>query len=1222
MNKLGKVAVALAMAFSVGAANAAVPADYVQQGLLAQWDGLQNVDETSWTDLVSGRAFQLTGVSAGEDGGLVFAGSASSYGILGEADTQAVFAQAAMHGTVEIVMKSDNASGNEVVLQSTKASNVVIGRNGTSTIMACTSDYLWTWTWGQDLVTVAVTYRNNVWQTASADGERKPKSTSRNSYDPSGSSTTIGVRGSRANNHFKGSIYAIRVYSRPLTQPEIMLNQALDKARFAQGDVAPALFVQVEASKTDSGDFVDEGTDRGFRPFLGAKSVAVPDTEGKVTFTAPDKTFDNSPARTATVTGGTLYEIVNGEEIAVATTETCTLTYAPGANPLKMAWNVVYADGILGAKEFHADPVNGDDEYEGDDIGSAAHPFRTLDAAHAAAAAHIASAEGAKALVWLAEGRFDQTNPIEIIAGEAWKGKGAGKTFINAKPCSTISATTDAFLRLVGEDSLLSSLCVTGFVGDTSASKMVSKQLWLKKGLVDHVRSAYHQTKNNDGIGGGLYMEGGKAQYCEFDNNILPAMYTQGAGVWMSGGELLCSSVHDNTGNDARSCCGGGVYIKGGTVSRCHVYHNGWGVNFTDGDAGGGVYLLGGTLENSLITDNRVLGAANSGGVQNAGGTVINCTICGNTSQKDTTCVSGLIQSSGTGYNNLIFGNYKAGASVTGGTFVNNLLDAEVAGFADNFVTDDPKFVDAANGDFHIDSRFSPAVGKALPFAEVDYDGVERDRLKPTIGAFEFVAGEEDFAVALLITKRSWRTGDAPTVELIVSGAPDKTKLSVAWYLDGVEKPALAGSLMPSFAESALGWHAVKAVATYEDQVKESEDAAAFAVLPLKTYVNATGNGTFPYATPETGTNSLNAAYEAVWKSNDETTTIDLAEGVWTLSDVISLAYSVSIEGKGADKTAICGYADAPGRLVTLKDPGAALRNLALTNSVGFGGLKLEQGLVDHCRIVRCNSSEYSGRGAGVHMTGGTLQNSEILDCEMADLSVRGGGIALTGDSAVVSNCTISGCTCHCGTRSPEGQMGGGVYAEAGLLTNCRIVGNGDRSKGNVGIGGGIYSVKPSTGGTNLRVRNCLIAGNSTLYTNAVVLLHGVIHNVTVADNSAPSGVVEVVAGENATLANSILWGKAINPTVTCKTAPDHCCWPTAEEGVNGNTAKDPRFRGGKNKGLGVISSRGSCFRTGDAQYCTDGETDLLGNPRLTDGQVDIGCYQVGFDPGLMLLVK
>ena len=73
---------------------------------------------------------------------------------------------------------------------------------------------------------------------------------------------------------------------------------------------------------------------------------------------------------------------------------------------------------------------------------------------------------------------------------------------------------------------------------------------------------------------------------------------------------------------------------------------------------------------------------------------------------------------------------------------------------------------------------------------------------------------------------------------------------------------------------------------------------------------------------------------------------------------------------------------------------------------------------------------------------------------------------------------------------------------------------------------------------------------------------------------------------------------------------------------MDGNTAKDPKFRGGKNRGLGVISSKGSCFRTGAVQPWMDGATDFRGNPRLTDGKVDIGCYQVGFDPGMMLLVK
>ena len=83
-----------------------------------------------------------------------------------------------------------------------------------------------------------------------------------------------------------------------------------------------------------------------------------------------------------------------------------------------------------------------------------------------------------------------------------------------------------------------------------------------------------------------------------------------------------------------------------------------------------------------------------------------------------------------------------------------------------------------------------------------------------------------------------------------------------------------------------------------------------------------------------------------------------------------------------------------------------------------------------------------------------------------------------------------------------------------------------------------------------------------------------------------------------------------------------YCCWPMAEEGVDGNTAGNPKFRVGKNRGQGVISSYGSCFRTGIVLDWMDDATDLRGNPRLTNAAVDMGCYQVGVDPGMMLLVK
>ena len=950
----------------------------------------------------------------------------------------------------------------------------------------------------------------------------------------------------------------------------------------------------------------------GFSPARGGSTLAWNGTSG-IEFTAPAE-FMASAGRKGTVTGGTLYEIVGTTTNQLATTDTTTLTGQPNGYPLLMVWSATYSDGVVGAKDFYADPVNGDDDYAGEDIGSAEHPFKTLGKAHIAATNHIKTAS-AKAVIWLAEGRFDQKVRITFEAGESWIGKGKDKTFINASGCVT-TGSDYGYLRLVSSDNLLSSVCVTGFVGG------ISKTIWVEKGLVDHCRSAYNTTSANSGKGRGLYLAGGTARFCEIDHNTCSSMYTEGAGANVCGGTLTDSDIHDNSTQDARFCKGAGINLSKGTVRRCRIWHNGYLTNFQSGELGGGVYLSGGTLENSLVYDNRVLGTGGAGGVHNEGGTVRYCTIVNNRTNGDTTCLSGYVQqtkSAAVAYNNIIVGNYKPGATVSTGTCRTNLLDAAVSGYSLNFVAgiEDVGFVDAKNGDFHIASAASPAVGKALVISAVktDFEGTSRDPAKPTIGAYEYVAAAEDFSATIRVLNPLWREGSAPSVELVVTGAPDESKMSIAWFLDGTEVPAAANQKEPSFAGASLGRHTVKAIATYGTETETDERVDAFTVQPTKVYVNTTGTGTFPFATPETGTNSLNAALEALWKANDETTTVEVDEGTYRLRSVVSLQDRVEIVGKGAEKTHLRGF-DTNARLITLDNAGSRLCGLTLTNSVSAGGLAIKSGLVDGCRIIRCNSTEYGGRGAGVNLAGGTLQNSEIVDCTMSTYTGIGGGIAILGKTAVVSNCTIRACRSHCGTREPHNHGGAGVYATNGTVTHCRILDCFEKSN-EIATGVAVWSINGPSDTSNFILRNCLIAGCTSYNTEVVALTAGTMESCTVAGNTMPAGVAAVNCG--GTVRNCVVWNGCADIAVNGGSV-SYSCYSNATEGEDGNTAEDPKFRGVKH-GEYKISSKSKAFRAGTVRGWMTGATDILGNPRLTDGEVDMGCYQVGFDPGLMILV-
>ena len=235
---------ALCTAIAASSAHAGTAMGYVQDGLLACWDGIENAGSgihnssaTKWRDLVAGREFSLTSVTV-EDDRMVFAGSGSSYGELNEADTAATFNMAA-NGTLEVVYASDTGSGNQFILQSTAASghlltiwsgDKLLVSNGLSN-----NSPGFSFTSGAKTNSVTIIYTSAKPTAGYANGN----SLSTSGYDYWGDvneKTTIGTRSSKGGNHFKGAIYCIRVYNRQLSAEEIAANRALDVRRFLQGN--------------------------------------------------------------------------------------------------------------------------------------------------------------------------------------------------------------------------------------------------------------------------------------------------------------------------------------------------------------------------------------------------------------------------------------------------------------------------------------------------------------------------------------------------------------------------------------------------------------------------------------------------------------------------------------------------------------------------------------------------------------------------------------------------------------------------------------------------------------------------------------------------------------------------------------------------------------------------------------------------------------------------
>lgn len=216
--------------------------DYVGWGttdMVAMWDGIRNVGATSphdsaastWVDLCgTGVDFALTGVSWYYDSAQ-FAGTSSSYGTA--TDSSGTIPVSAM--TYEVVIKwEDTSGGSKVVFNLGKSCYAEFGKYNSILIYStyfgpfigrCTTAF-----------TTGSYYGVNLSSTFTSDGlviidGQSITKTTADRWNRK-SEFFIGNSGLNATAPFKGKIYALRVYSRQLTQQEMLDNYAVDKARF------------------------------------------------------------------------------------------------------------------------------------------------------------------------------------------------------------------------------------------------------------------------------------------------------------------------------------------------------------------------------------------------------------------------------------------------------------------------------------------------------------------------------------------------------------------------------------------------------------------------------------------------------------------------------------------------------------------------------------------------------------------------------------------------------------------------------------------------------------------------------------------------------------------------------------------------------------------------------------------------------------------------------
>ena len=231
-----------ALAMGTAHATTYTSASYVQDGLIAQWDGIDNVGTgthdptaTVWKDLAGHNDLTLTN-SAAWRRGICFSMNTRSDGLAAAYGTEA----ATTYKTIEILFKKTSWGSRILFWGGTKSRYVVFDNKDQNpfhwvyfdgdkrTLYAKTRCY-------EPNALVATYDDNNAVTQIYSDGAPKVTSTLINTWSPGDNCVTLGWRSvtTAAKDYgWDGEVYSIRLYNRALTPEEVARNHAIDVKRF------------------------------------------------------------------------------------------------------------------------------------------------------------------------------------------------------------------------------------------------------------------------------------------------------------------------------------------------------------------------------------------------------------------------------------------------------------------------------------------------------------------------------------------------------------------------------------------------------------------------------------------------------------------------------------------------------------------------------------------------------------------------------------------------------------------------------------------------------------------------------------------------------------------------------------------------------------------------------------------------------------------------------
>jgi hypothetical protein len=304
----------------------------------------------------------------------------------------------------------------------------------------------------------------------------------------------------------------------------------------------------------------------------------------------------------------------------------------------------------------------------------------------------------------------------------------------------------------------------------------------------------------------------------------------------------------------------------------------------------------------------------------------------------------------------------------------------------------------------------------------------------------------------------------------------------------------------------------------------------------------------------------------------------------------------------GPDVTSIVGFDP---------DEGAEARCVYLTNGAVLAGFTLINGVADNGGGVYCEgqsavvsncvlTGNSADSGGGAYQ--GTLNNCMLMG--NVAWGSDGGGGAIRG---TLNNCVLSGNSAEYG--------GGAAWT---MLTYCTITGNSTWE----GDGGGAYIstlrnctlAQNSAGGSGgaacvCEMNNCALTRNSAIYGGGAY--GGTLNDCTLTGNSASYGGGARYAWLNNCIVyynSASLGGDNYDNGGLTFTLNYSCTTPAPETGV-GNITNAPLFVDTNGWSNLRLQSNSPCINAGNNAYVT-AATDLDGLPRIVNGTVDMGAFE------------